>query len=221
MPLLMFDLDNTLVDRAGAYRAWAASLVAERGVDPTSHRGSALVDAMVAADGDGHRPKPEVGADLTVLLGLSPAQSADIVRVLRAGVVRHLALASGCADALRATRAAGWTPFIVSNGVTRQQETKIHDLGLDALVDGWVISGEAGVEKPDPRIIQIASERAGVPLTGAWLVGDSAEADVAGAHAAGVRSVYLRRGRPWTATVPEPTAYADSLAEAVAIVTGQ
>lgn len=212
MPLLLIDLDNTLVDRAAAYRAWAASYLAANGHEPD------LLDAMVVADGDGLRPKPEVAEDLGVLLDLDEDEEADIVKVLRAGVVEHLGLVPGCIEALETARAAGWTPFIVSNGVTAQQEKKIHSLGLDKHVDGWVISEEEGVAKPDPRIFAIASERSGQSLEGAWHIGDSGPADVVGAQAAGIPVVYLSRGRRWDATLTEPTAVADSLPEAVTIV---
>ncbi len=212
MPLLFLDLDNTLVDRAAAYRSWAASYLTARGADP------ALLDAMVVADGDGLRYKPDVAADLTALLGLGPDESATIVKVLRAGVVDHLVLVPGCVDALSRARRAGWTPYIVSNGVTAQQEKKIFGLGLDAHVDGWVISEEAGVAKPDAAIFAVAAERAGRPIDGAWMIGDSAEADIAGSHNAGLPCVYLHRGRPWPAHLAEPTASAGSLGEAVDVV---
>ena len=158
MPLLFLDLDNTLVDRAAAYRDWARAYVAEHGHD------AALLDAMVTADGDGLRPKPEVARDLTALLDLDEDAAASIVQVLRAGVVAHLALVPDCTQAIAAARAAGWTPFIVSNGVTAQQEKKIRTLGLDGLVDGWVISEEAGVTKPDPAIFTSLAEAVDVVL---------------------------------------------------------
>lgn len=214
MPLLLLDLDNTLVDREAAYRAWAAAYLAGHGHEPD------LLDAMVVADGDGLRPKPEVADDLAVLLDLDEDEESRIVKVLRAGVVEHLTLVPDCVAALGRARQAGWTPFIVSNGVTAQQEKKIHNLGLDALVGGWVISEEAGVRKPDPAIFTLAAERAGQPLDGAWMVGDSAEADIVGAQAARLPSIYLRRGRRWDDAIPEPTAFADSLSEAVDRVLG-
>lgn len=173
---------------------------------------------MVALDGDGLRPEPEVAADLTDLLALSDAEADTIVAVLRAGVVQNLTLVPGCADALARARRAGWAPWIVSNGVTAQQERKIRQLGLDALVDGWVISEEAGVSKPDPAIFTLTAARAGQSLEGAWMIGDTADADIAGAQAAGLPCVHLHRGRPWDPALPPPTASAGSLSEAVGLV---
>ena len=209
MPLLLLDLDNTLVDRAAAVRAWAAEYLTERDAAPD------LLEAVVAADGDGLRPKPAVAADLTSLLGLSPEESAGIIATLRAGVVAHLRLVPDAEAALLRARDHGWTPFIVTNGQQRQQEKKIASLGLDAWVHGWVISEEVGIAKPDPRIFALASEATGQSLADAWMVGDSAEADIAGAQAAGLRSAYLLRGRTWDATLPAPTVLAASLTDAV------
>ena len=89
MPLLFLDLDNTLVDRAAAYRLWAEGYLAERGADP------ALIDEMVLADGDGLRPKPEVQVAVQQLLGLDDETAATIATVLRKGVLDHLALEIG------------------------------------------------------------------------------------------------------------------------------
>ena len=209
MPLLLLDLDNTLVDRAAAVRAWAADYLAERRDDPS------LLEAVVAADGDGLRPKPDVAADLTALLHLSAAESAEIIVTLRAGVIQHLRLVADAEAALALARDHGWTPFIVTNGQERQQERKIASLGLHTQVAGWVISEAVGIAKPDPRIFALAAEATGQSLADAWMVGDSAEADIVGAHAAGLRSAYLLRGRTWPQTLPAPTVLATSLTEAV------
>ena len=212
MPVLFLDLDGTLVDRDAAVRRWAEEVVAARGLHPS------VVEQVLAADGGGHRPKPEVAADLTRLLQLTVNESETIITDLRAGVVKHLAPAAGVEEGLARARRAGWTLVIVSNGATSQQQAKLDKTGFGDLVDGVVISEAVGVEKPDPRIFQIAIDLVpGQDLDGAWHVGDSAEADVQGAHNAGIRSIYLRHGRGWTPGIAEPTAFADSFGEAVDI----
>ncbi|WP_420176242.1 HAD family hydrolase [Luteococcus sp. OSA5] len=212
MPLLMLDLDNTLVDRAVAYRAWAAHFLDERGADP------ALLDEMVRADGDGLRPKPEVAIDLQQVLGLDEQETANIVKVLRQGVLDHLRVEPVVVEALGRAAQAGWTPFIVTNGVVPQQDLKITNLGLDRHVAGWVVSDVVGVRKPDPRIFEIAAEQAGMSLEGAWMVGDAHDTDIEGAQAAGLRSIWMRRGREWPRGLAEPTAIADSFPQAVETV---
>ena len=67
-------------------------------------------------------------------------------------------------------------------------------------LDGAVASAEVGAAKPDPAIFARALALAGVRAEEAWHVGDSVDADVEGALAAGLRPVLWRatapRGRP-------------------------
>jgi len=81
---------------------------------------------------------------------------------------------------------------IISSWDTRLK--KISDgLGLTRLVDFLVISAEAGIRKPDPRIFHLALEKAGVGPHEALHVGDLPEEDAEGARRAGVRPVLIDR----------------------------
>ncbi|MGW7253670.1 HAD family hydrolase [Streptomyces sp. NPDC054834] len=123
-------------------------------------------------------------------------------------------------EAVERARAGGWTCVIVTNGRTGQQEAKIRHTGLDRLVQGWVISEGVGHKKPEPEIFHAAAHAVGVPLTGAWVVGDSPHADVAGANALGLRSVWVSNGRPWPQVPYRPTHVAGDVATAVDWVIG-
>ncbi len=112
----------------------------------------------------------------------------------------------------------GWRPLVVTNGTVRQQERKLRHTGLAGHVAGWVISEGAGVRKPDPRVFRLAAEQAGLPLAGAWVVGDSAEADIGGARNAGLPSVWLHRDRAWPYTDFAPTLTAGTCPRAIAEV---
>jgi putative hydrolase of the HAD superfamily len=65
--------------------------------------------------------------------------------------------------------------------------------GLAPLLDGAVISAQEGVAKPDPAIFRRALAVAGVAAGEAVHVGDTAEVDIAGALAAGVRAIHVER----------------------------
>src|SRR5689334_5287443 len=64
VPLAIFDLDNTLVDRAGSFRRWAESFVAQRGL------AAAEVGWLEGADGDGFTPRHEFMAAVRDRYGL-------------------------------------------------------------------------------------------------------------------------------------------------------
>lgn len=211
MPLLLIDLDNTLIDRAAAFRRWAAAFAAARELPPGE------ADWLADADLDGLAGRDRLAARISDRYDLADG-GAVVADELRRGLVEHIELDPAVPAALDAARAAGWITIVVTNGTVAQQEHKLASTGLAGHVTGWVISEGAGVEKPDPAIFALAARRAGMPLAGAWMIGDSAAADIGGARQAGLRSVWLRRGRTWTERAFTPTLTAESFPEAIAAV---
>jgi putative hydrolase of the HAD superfamily len=211
VPLLLLDLDNTLLDRAAAFRAWAEDFLRAVGAPGED------LDWILGIDADGLTDRWDVAEALKERYRLRNPLI-DLVDSLREGVVRNTRLDPLVACALRIAGDVGWVPVVVSNGATRQQEAKIRRTGLDRYLADWVISEEAGVSKPNARIFSIAAERARMHLAGAWLVGDSPEADIGGANALGLPSVWLHRGRRWSDERYMPTRTADGAIAALAVV---
>ena len=91
---------------------------------------------------------------------------------------------------------------IVTNNLTTKQREKLVSCQLDGWIDLLVTSEEVGIPKPDPAIYEAALTRLGCTAHEAVMVGDSWEADVRGAHDAGLRAVwYNPEGLP----CPDPT----------------
>jgi FMN phosphatase YigB (HAD superfamily) len=120
-------------------------------------------------------------------------------------------------------RRAGWRIGIVTNGMADNQAGKIRNTGLSDLVDAWGISGELGVRKPDPEIFRLVAERcAGTFDRSGWMIGDDLVLDIAGGHAAGLRTIWLqprRRPQPGSCTGPAPDFTVASVADAVEVLT--
>lgn len=91
---------------------------------------------------------------------------------------------------LGALRDAGLRMVVVSNanGTLR---AAFRRLGLDEYFVEILDSCEVGVEKPDPRIFELALERSGSSPATTLHVGDIYLVDVVGARAAGIRGVLL------------------------------
>jgi putative hydrolase of the HAD superfamily len=211
VPLLLLDLDNTLLDRAAAFRMWAEDFLRAIGGPPED------IDWILDADADGLTDRWDLADALRDRYRLR-TPIIDLVEGLRDGVVHNTRLDPLVACALRIAQNVGWVPVVVSNGATRYQEAKIRHTGLDRYLANWVISEEAGVSKPNPRIFGIAADRVRISLSGAWLVGDSPEADIGGASALGLPSVWLHRGRQWSDARYAPTRTADGPIEALLAV---
>jgi putative hydrolase of the HAD superfamily len=190
MPLLMCDLDDTLVERPPLFRAWAERFLAEQGQPPE------LVEWLVEQDRGGHRPRAELLAELGGRFGYDVPLEGFVSQLDRqlGGSYR---LTAGVRSALDQARGAGWAFAVVTNGPTRGQTTKVRSAGLDELADAVCVSEEVGARKPEPRIFQEAARRAGTTLAGAWMVGDNLDADIAGAQAVGIRSVWVKRESEW------------------------
>jgi putative hydrolase of the HAD superfamily len=93
---------------------------------------------------------------------------------------------------LAALRGRGLRLAVVSNFDGRLA-TICHAVGLATAFDTIVMSGRTGYAKPDPRIFGAALDRLGVAASAALHVGDSEREDVAGARAAGIAALWLRR----------------------------
>lgn len=211
MPLLLLDLDNTLLDRAGPFRMWGQRFLAEIGAPERD------IDWLLSVDADGLTDRWDLADAIRDRYRLRMS-SIDLVEELYDGVMEYTRLDPLVACALRIADDAGWVPVVVCNGTVRQQDTLIRRTGLDRYIADWVISEEAGVSKPNPRIFALAAERARMRLRGAWVIGDSPEADIGGAAAVGLPSVWLHRGRPWMDSRFAPTRTVDGLIPALATV---
>ncbi|MFC4017685.1 HAD family hydrolase [Micromonospora sp. GCM10011542] len=211
MPLLLLDLDNTLLDRAGPFRRWGERFLDGIGAPATD------IDWLVSVDADGLTDRWDLADAIRDRYALR-IPSIDLVEELHDGVVADTRLDPLVACALRIADDAGWVPVVVCNGTVRLEDAKIRQTGLDRYVADWVISEEAGVSKPNPRIFALAAQRVRMPLRGAWVIGDGPEADIGGAAAVGLPSVWLHRGRTWSDTRFAPSRSVDGLIAAVATV---
>ena len=99
---------------------------------------------------------------------------------------------TGVPEALGRLRSLGLQLVVVSNANERLRAS-FDRLGLSQHIDILVNSYEEDVEKPDPRLFQLALDRAAAHADTAVHVGDLYHVDVVGARAAGVRAVLLDR----------------------------
>jgi putative hydrolase of the HAD superfamily len=171
----------------------------ELGVDISEEVAAAAIGAEIAY----YRAHLHEGRDPASLADLRTRSAAAMrsalgVAVDAAALTRAL-LASlrfraypDAAPALRELRARGVRLVVVSNWDVSLHE-RLRETGLAELVDGAVASAELGHAKPDGAIFARALELAGAPPEAALHAGDSVDADVTGALAAGLRAVLVAR----------------------------
>jgi HAD superfamily hydrolase (TIGR01549 family) len=84
---------------------------------------------------------------------------------------------------------------VVTNGIDRVQRSRLAASGLAPFFEVVVTSQSCGFAKPDPRILRVALDALEVLPRHAVYVGDDPATDGGAARAAGVRFVWMDRGR--------------------------
>jgi putative hydrolase of the HAD superfamily len=196
-PLVLFDLDNTLVDRRLTLADWAASFRERHGLDAEAE--SWLLTLL--AD----RATPAHFGQVHDRFSLAESPTA-----LWSGYCADIAAAVICPPEVLAgltqLRVAGWRVGVATNGATDIQRAKLRATGIAERVDAICISEEAGARKPEPAMFQEAIRRCTGEHSGAggWMVGDNPVNDIGGGQAAGLRTMWVSRDRPWPGELPAP-----------------
>lgn len=209
--LALFDLDNTLIDRAAGFRDWCHRFVSDRQLDPGD---IAWLDSI---DEDGLKGRETFFAEICARWEFEETADQLAEEYRRSFPSLIPPPTPGTLDALRRLREDGWRIGIVTNGSPAQEE-RIMTSGLASVVDGWAISGVVGPRKPDPALFLAAAEKCHAAFEGGWMVGDRAEADIAGAIACGLSSAWISRGSAWTEPSFRPDVVVGSIEEAVSMI---
>lgn len=205
---LLLDLDKTLLDKRGFPQSIAATCRELASTRPQLDS-DRLFEANSKAFEAFHRAKGgnwALGRISGEQLGLKVWHTAleacgcDDLALARTAVDTQIALAQemyrpfpDVPNFVEAVRHAGVPVALVTNGASDTQRQKIAALELTDWFDAFAISGETGVAKPDSAAFAPALQKLGISGKAVWHVGDSLAADVAGANAAGLTSVWINR----------------------------
>lgn len=109
---------------------------------------------------------------------------------------RHLVLPDDVVPTLRALRKRHTLALVSNFDHPPYVRRLLARLDLACHFDAILISGDLRIDKPDPRIFSRALDAVGCAPEEALFVGDSLDADIAGAEAVGCRAVLIdMRGR--------------------------
>lgn len=213
---VLFDLDGTLYDRDALaerlfqeqYDAFAAEL---GGLS----RERFLADVRVM-DEHGHGDKDAGFPRLVRAWGLGEALGPRLVEHFWASYDGLCVLPADTRWTLEQLRRRRLKLGVITNGQSVRQRRKLAALGLADAFDTVLVSGEEGINKPDPAIFERALARCGVPAAAAMFVGDHPVADVGGARGAGLTAVW--KHVPYWPPVVADAHVIERLAEVVALV---
>ena len=201
---LVFDLDNTLLDRGALFVRVAELFYDEHLSETTSISRADAIAKMVLWDEDGYSDRRQM---FTKWLNTWPETGLDIGSLrkwYRAATESQVKPDAEVNDFLGLLNNKQVPWGIVTNG-TKSQHSKLTAAGLTQLAPFIIVSEEAGYEKPDWRIFRDALRGTGLVVPQRVLfVGDNPIADIDGAKRFRMKAAWIRRGKQFPLDLLQP-----------------
>ena len=212
---ILFDLDDTLLDRTASLEAFVKKQHQRYRLDHVPY--AVYHRRFMELDERGYAHKPHVFQSLIGEFTLS-ASVEEMLAEFREQAWTSCTLLPDAAEVLKELRSRGYKLGVITNGEDWSQMRKLRVAGLLPLVDLAVISEHEQIKKPDPRIFTRAAERLAVHPTECMFVGDHPRNDIYGAGAVGMRTVWYPGEQQWPAdNARSPDHMIESLRELLSI----
>ena len=191
MRALCFDFDGTLARFQGNFEELVEGFAFKLGLDAGNYATfTKALSTNLRQSGVSslHTVVPETLLQLQLPV---PNDLDALIKIARKSYKNQMALLPGSAKVLELV--ANVPKAIITNGPSDMQRDAIDALGIGSLFDTIIISGDpdVAVRKPDPRIFKLACERLRVLPQDVLMIGDNYKADISGASAVGMQTLYL------------------------------
>jgi putative hydrolase of the HAD superfamily len=210
---LLFDLDNTLIDRDAAVRAFYTDRL-----NSFSPSQIDRLEELLRRDRSGY-------GDRTEFLNwyqkhFAPEASHQELQIeMRFGIVTRIRTFPGVKKMLK-NLGKDHIVGLLSNGSGPGQRQKLRDAGLTGCFEpeNIFISGEMLHSKPDKLVFRTVLKTLGVTPASTLMIGDDVVNDIAGAESLGIDACWISHGRPFTGnvapthTIEKPTQLPEILA---------
>lgn len=219
--LLIFDIDDTLVDFGASQRAALADIreshYPQAAPESFARIYTEVNHALWAEFVRGGIAQEEIRrrrfTETAHRLGLPVPDWRTIGDAYEDALAAHAQLFDG-AFALLESLAPRFRLAAITNGLTRVQRPKAQRTGIDRLLDPYLISEHEGVAKPSVEIFRRCLERAGFAADDALMIGDSWESDGRGAAQAGMDFCLIGAKHNGTPPgLPEPVLHVATVSE--------
>lgn len=200
---LIFDLDNTLVDRNGAMRQTIGLWLQEQGND--KYNDTVILDAVMEKDNWGYQDRFAFADWLHGEYGIKsdmPYDKEELLNWLFQRIPGFMQPTPAVSDFLRLA-GQSFRLGLATNGSSVNQRNKLRLAEITDLFEPGIvfISGEVGVPKPDPIFYQRMIEKAQVDPARTLFIGDHPEHDIAGPKGAGFDACWVSYDRSFTGKI--------------------
>jgi len=180
---VLFDIDDTLYDTSGfakLARKAALNVMIDAGLPLSTDEAYTLLREIIAEYGSNYDKhfnvltKKVFGEEKPLLIALGMITYHNVKFAL-------LRLFPQTTKTLIYLKKQGYNLGVISNGITIKQWEKLIRLDLHHFFDHVITSEEAGVEKPDKKIFEVALEKMGSTAEESVMIGNKFSEDIMGA----------------------------------------
>ncbi|MCD7723646.1 MAG: HAD-IA family hydrolase [Clostridiales bacterium] len=198
---VLFDFDETLQDRTAAFEKYMAAFFGEffPGIAPAELEKRKAEMRLTGNGGyvmaNGYESRDGWYKDL---IERWHWHNSPPVHELTAHYDTHFGdycvIFPEAAPVLKQLRLMGYVTGVITNGPSVLQHHKMEKSGLSCYCDIVVVSGDIGIDKPDPEIFKYTSSRLKLECGQCVYVGDHPVNDIAAAQNAGMHPVRMNHG---------------------------
>jgi len=192
---VIFDLDNTILDRSKSFRNFTISFV-ETYFNHLDFTGR-IVDRIIDLDQDGYKDKLELFRELlNVLPWKTEPELTELMNYYQLHYVRNAVLMDHATEVIQYLRPK-YKIGLITNGKTKIQYGKIDQLGIRNKFDAILVSEEVGIKKPNPQIFEFVLSRLELEPDECVYIGDHPRNDIEGAGKVGMNTIWMKVNQSW------------------------
>lgn len=189
--VVLFDLDNTLIDRQSAAVKLMKDIILEdfpEGSYSDEYR-CELLDKLYKWDYEGHKPKEFSFGKYIEVTGINDRDWQYYNSMWEKRLKDYTELFAKSIETLEYLRGK-YRLAMLTNGSVISQQGKLDTININEYFEEIVISGTYQIHKPDKRIFQIVLDKLDVQPYEVVYVGDGLVNDVQGALSMGMKAIW-------------------------------
>jgi putative hydrolase of the HAD superfamily len=189
---VLFDLDNTLIDRNKAfvkYCNWFIDEYFHGSVVPDKKENMIALMVLLDENGYGNR-RIKMYNELIEKWCLFNYSTEELVEKWENVFASFICINEKTNKLLKYFKEK-YKLGLITNGRSQLQQSKIDAAGIRIFFDVIIVSDEVGIKKPERAIFEMACSKLNVDVHDAVFIGDHMQNDVIGATNAGLQAVWL------------------------------
>jgi len=193
---VLFDLDETILDRTAslkAFLAWQVNGMLRSSICDKD----AFCARFIELDDAGRVWKDVVYKQLVHEFVIKDWSAQELLQSYELAFCGFCVAKQNVIEALHSLNQLGLKIGLISNGKSPFQERNFRALGVSHLFDVAIVSEAVGLRKPDKRIFELACEQLNINPEECIFVGDNPVADIKGARDSGMNTVFVP-GSVWS-----------------------